>query len=128
VSERVERDGEASAEAVKHSLRTAIEKMTVPEITALIEFAEQTQRHKQEAAREELLTEFRKRASDLGLSLEGLVASKPASGSAKTASSGKKVPAKYRGPNGEEWTGRGRTPSWLKALEAEGKNRDQFSV
>lgn len=128
MSERVDKDGEASAEAVKHSLRIAVEKMTVPEINALIEFAEQTLRHKQETAREELLTEFRKRASDLGLSLDRLVASRPASGSAKTASSGKKVAAKYRGPNGEEWTGRGRTPSWLKALEAEGTKREQFSV
>ena len=128
MSERVERDGEASAEAVKHSLRTAVEKMTVPEISALIEFAEQTLRHKQETAREELLTEFRKRASDLGLSFEGLLASRSAASPAKTAGGGKKVPAKYRGPNGEEWTGRGRTPGWLTALEAEGKKREQFAV
>jgi hypothetical protein len=37
-------------------------------------------------------------------------------------------PAKYRGPNGEEWTGRGRTPGWLAAFEAEGRSRDEFKA
>lgn len=128
MSDHSERDGDASADGLKQSLRNTIEKMGVPEITALIEFAEQTRRHKQEAAREELLAEFRKRASDLGLSLEGLVASRPATGPAKAAGGSKRLPAKYRGPNGEEWTGRGRTPGWLAGLEAEGRKREQFAV
>ena len=34
---------------------------------------------------------------------------------------GAKRAAKYRGPNGEEWSGRGRTPKWLAVLEAEGR-------
>ncbi len=34
--------------------------------------------------------------------------------------------AKYRGPNGETWTGRGRAPRWLTALEAEGNSREDF--
>jgi DNA-binding protein H-NS len=29
-----------------------------------------------------------------------------------------KVAPKYRGPNGETWTGRGRAPLWLTALES----------
>ncbi len=37
-----------------------------------------------------------------------------------------KVTAEYRGPNGEEWGGRGRPPKWLMMLEAEGKKRDDF--
>lgn len=32
------------------------------------------------------------------------------------------VPAKYRGPNGETWTGRGRQPAWL------GENREQYRI
>lgn len=28
---------------------------------------------------------------------------------------GKKIKAKYRGPDGETWAGRGATPTWLKA-------------
>lgn len=39
----------------------------------------------------------------------------------------KAVP-KYRGPNGETWTGRGRAPRWLTALEAEGNARDSYRL
>src|SRR4051794_13675798 len=38
------------------------------------------------------------------------------------------VPPKYRGPNGEEWSGRGHTPKWLTALEATGSNREEFRI
>ncbi len=41
---------------------------------------------------------------------------------------GIKRAAKYRGPNGEEWSGRGRMPNWLAALEAEGRGREEFLI
>lgn len=41
---------------------------------------------------------------------------------------GAKVPAKYRGPNGESWSGRGLTPRWLATLVAEGKSKESFAV
>src|SRR3954465_3208804 len=34
---------------------------------------------------------------------------------------GMKVAAKYRGPDGDTWAGRGATPRWLKAAIKEGK-------
>ncbi len=36
------------------------------------------------------------------------------------------VEAKYRGPKGEEWSGRGLTPRWLKSLIAEGRTQEEF--
>jgi DNA-binding protein H-NS len=41
---------------------------------------------------------------------------------------GRKATAKYRGPNGETWAGRGLPPRWLTALEAKGKKREQFLI
>ncbi len=38
------------------------------------------------------------------------------------------VAIKYRGPNGETWTGRGMTPVWLKALIEEGQAKTSFAV
>ena len=35
---------------------------------------------------------------------------------------------KYRGPNGETWTGHGRPPAWLLALEAEGHPKAEFLI
>lgn len=38
------------------------------------------------------------------------------------------VAAKYRGPNGETWSGRGLTPRWLTALVASGKSKEDFAI
>ncbi len=35
-------------------------------------------------------------------------------------------PAKYVGPNGEKWSGVGKTPNWLQALAAAGHDIEQF--
>lgn len=41
---------------------------------------------------------------------------------------GRKCPPKYRGPNGETWTGRGKTASWLKALIDSGQDKEAFKI
>ena len=40
----------------------------------------------------------------------------------------KPVPAKFRGPDGQTWSGRGLTPHWLAALVAQGRAKDEFAV
>lgn len=40
----------------------------------------------------------------------------------------KPVVAKYRGPNGETWSGRGLTPKWLAALVAQGQSKEAFAI
>lgn len=48
---------------------------------------------------------------------------------ASTARARKPVAPKFRnGKTGETWSGRGRTPRWLAALEAEGKSREEFRI
>ena len=38
------------------------------------------------------------------------------------------APAKYRGPNGETWSGRGLMPRWLAALVATGATKESFAI
>ena len=38
------------------------------------------------------------------------------------------VAAKFKGPNGETWSGRGKTPRWLAAFLAQGRLSEEFSV
>ena len=47
---------------------------------------------------------------------------------AKKKKSAAAVAAKYQGPNGESWSGRGLTPRWLTALLAQGKTKDDFAI
>jgi len=40
-----------------------------------------------------------------------------------------KAPAKYKGPNGETWSGGpGRKPEWVRALQAEGANIENYRI
>lgn len=41
---------------------------------------------------------------------------------------GAPVPAKFQGPNGETWSGRGLMPRWLSALVAQGKTKEEFAI
>jgi DNA-binding protein H-NS len=41
---------------------------------------------------------------------------------------GGKVAAKYKGPGGETWSGRGLKPKWLASLLAEGHTVEEFAI
>jgi DNA-binding protein H-NS len=70
----------------------------------------------------------------LGVTLEDLGGATPARkrrapAAAKAKATRAPVPVKYRNAEtGDAWTGRGRTPRWLAALEAEGRQRAEFEV
>ena len=46
----------------------------------------------------------------------------------KAKTPGATVAAKFKGPNGETWSGRGLTPKWLAALIAQGQSKDAFAI
>ncbi|MFC7478523.1 H-NS family nucleoid-associated regulatory protein [Dankookia sp. GCM10030260] len=103
-----------------------LDRLTVPELTSLIEAAQAKRQEKMQGAKEALLAEFRDKAAELGLSLTALMSSQPAPERKTRRSKGEKVKVapKYRNPEtGDTWTGRGREPGWIK-----GKNRLDFAV
>jgi DNA-binding protein H-NS len=53
---------------------------------------------------------------------------KAAKSKAAKPAGGGTVAAKYRGPNGETWSGRGLTPKWLAVLVANGKTKEEFAI
>ena len=79
-----------------------------------------------------------------GITVKDLQSSKPAKGAkagkgrgrpagvAKAPKAAKKasnpVAAKYKGPNGETWSGRGLTPKWLATLVAQGQVKEAFLI
>ena len=46
----------------------------------------------------------------------------------KSKRSGVAVAAKYKGPNGETWSGRGLTPRWLASLLEQGRTKEEFAI
>ena len=131
-----ETDQPSSATAPRGSVLAMLDKMSAQELTGLIQAAEAKRQEKLDAAKQELMAEFRARASSLGIQLESLFppTTKPAQdtprqgGRKPRSDAGRKLAARYRSPEGEEWTGRGRVPTWLTALEAKGRQRAEFEV
>jgi DNA-binding protein H-NS len=106
-----------------------LDDLSVKQLTELIQAAEAKRQEKAQGERAALLEEMTRRAEELGLTIEELVETRTTKRTPKTRQdTGAKVAAKFRGPNGEEWTGRGRMPNWLVAQEATGRKRDEFLI
>lgn len=75
-------------------------------------------------------------AREIGYSVEDVMAEIKNSGSsaagkrgrAPRADKGSVTPPKYRGPNGELWSGRGQPPNWMKPFLAAGKAKEDFLI
>ena len=75
---------------------------------------------------ENLRAKVAESANALGVSVHELFGLPPAKRETKHARG--RQPAQYRGPNGEEWSGRGPSPQWLKQLLARGRTKENFRI
>lgn len=103
-------------------------------MTSLIDIQSQIAKLQQQA--EEIKAqEFQNAVQDIkakmaayGITVADLEAGKSRARKSAGAKSGNPAPVKYRGPNGETWSGRGLMPRWLSALVAAGKSKQSFAV
>lgn len=109
-----------------------LDTLGVPALHEVIQRAEELRTQKLEGAKQDFLARVKAEAEGLGLSLADLA---PTTQSARRGRKPKEdtgtrasPPVKYRGPNGETWTGRGRQPNWLGAMEDQGRHRNEFLV
>src|SRR5262245_14796727 len=77
--------------------------------------------------RERVEETLHKRRAELQQQLAALGVTRVVRG-AGSVLKGRKVPAKYRGPSGETWAGRGARPRWLVAAIKGGKKLDDFLI
>lgn len=62
-------------------------------------------------------------------STNAITVGKKVKGSSKVSKSANKpVKAKYSGPEGQTWSGRGLSPKWLTTLVAQGAKREDFLI
>ena len=73
---------------------------------------------------EEVIAEIREKMKAYGLTAQDI-----GGAARKRSSGGPKGVVKYRGPNGETWSGgRGRKPRWVTEALAKGKKIEDFAV
>ena len=78
---------------------------------------------------EDLRVKVAESAQSLGISVEELFGLQSGRRSTRETKHPKgKQPAKYRGPNGEEWSGKGPSPRWMKPYLAQGKTKQDFLI
>jgi DNA-binding protein H-NS len=112
----------------------ALQSLDVAQLRDVIAEAERLAQERSESERRQFIEETRKKAAALGLNLGELLGDMAPTGGnrRRNARPEKKTRAsaavKYRGPNGEPWSGRGRPPRWVQAVEAEGRSRADFAV
>ena len=68
------------------------------------------------------------KASELRRQLARLTGVTPKRGRPAGKRKGAKVAPKYRGPDGELWSGRGMKPRWMVAALKKGKKIDDFAI
>ncbi len=121
----------------KNTLATALgslESLDVAELREVAATAERLAQERGDSERRSFIEETRKKAAALGISINDVLGdmASSASGRRRNAKPEKKTRAsaavKYRGPNGEPWSGRGRPPRWVQAVEAEGRSRNDYAV
>jgi DNA-binding protein H-NS len=100
--------------------------LSAQDLRVIRDRADKKRQAKLKDARAEAIAEMRQKFSQLELSFEEVLAGE--SNKQSKRRTGGSVRVKYRGPEGEEWSGRGRAPGWLKNLEATGHNRDEYVI
>ncbi|RZL95962.1 MAG: H-NS histone family protein [Variovorax sp.] len=112
-------------------------------MTSLADINSQIQKHDEQIAQlrkqaEELrnkeragvIEEVRQKIAEYGLSAADLkLSARGASGKRSAVAASPKAVGKYRGPNGESWSGgRGRKPRWVTEALASGKSLSDFEI
>src|SRR3954451_22989585 len=94
----------------------AIDRMPTESLGDLIRYIQDRQRSRVEEERNQLLEKWREEAARLGMQVR-LEPIGTTSGKRGRGGSGRQIAPKFRGPNGETWSGRGIPPKWLSTLE-----------
>src|SRR5215217_3282169 len=98
-------------------VEAAIDRVPMERLGEVVSYVQERQRSRHDEERQRMLEKFREEAARFGMQVKLEPMGAPGRGR-RGQSSGKMVQPKYRGPNGETWSGRGIPPKWLTALEA----------
>ena len=121
----------AAAPSELDKVLTALEGFSVSSLRKVMESCEQILERTTEGERRTFIEEVTARAAGLGMSITDLLKRAVPGGGAPPRPVAKKAASlgvKYRGPDGQIWSGRGRPARWITELEAQGRKREEFVV
>jgi DNA-binding protein H-NS len=86
--------------------------------------AEDKRKDKLEDAKNEVIAEMRGKLEQLGLTFDEVMGMYRS----RRRNSGMQLPPKYISPKGDTWSGRGYPPQWIRELEEEGHDREDYRI
>jgi len=113
-----------------HKMISSLNYTELDELSALIQ---RERAGKLDEARRTLIAEIEEKAASIGLTPDQLFGQsrkapeKPKRGK-KTEQQSASAAVKFRSPDGQTWSGRGRKPTWLTQAEAGGQSAEEFRV
>ena len=100
--------------------------LNAQELIRVRSLADTLRLEKMEEARNALASKIQAECKELGLSPEEVLGIRRGRRGRRVNTTS--VSVKYTGPQGETWTGRGIAPLWLRKLEEEGHDREEYRV
>jgi DNA-binding protein H-NS len=97
------------------------EHLTAIQLRQARDLAEQKRLEKLGEAKAQVIAEMREKFVQLDLDFDEVMGLNRRMG--KSA-----LPPKYKSPAGETWSGRGNPPRWIRSLEEEGGDRDDYLI
>ena len=103
-----------------------LDRLSPQDLLRIRDLVEVKRVNKIEDAKNAVIAEMKERLEALGLSLDEVMGRNHDQRTKRNK--GSNSSAKYKSPNGETWSGRGKPPQWIRAIEEEGGNREEFRI
>jgi DNA-binding protein H-NS len=110
-------------DALLSIIKESLKYLPVEELLIVRDLAEQQRQEHFAEEREALVRDFQEKLARMGSSFEDVLTQYAPSGGGrrKRSDTGRPLPIRYRGPNGETWSGRGHPPRWIQHYEDQGR-------
>ena len=103
-----------------------LERLSTVDLKRIRDLAEEKRKEKLEDTKNEVIAEMRGKLEQLGLSFEEVMGIYGGRSGRRNRVS--QLPPKYISPKGETWSGRGYPPQWIRDLEEEGHDREDYRI
>ncbi len=120
-------------DATVERIQKMISSLNYTELDELSALIQRERAGKLDEARRTMIAEFEEKAASIGLTPDQLFgqsrkAPEKSKRGRKTEQQSAPAAVKFRSPDGQTWSGRGRKPTWLTRAEAGGQSAEEFRV
>ena len=122
ITERQSNVSNLGTDEILRMIENLLDNLPAQALMKVKEIAETKRLEKLDEAETAVVDEMRQKLAELGSSYDVVIRKRKKRENTAT------LPAKYRGPNGEAWSGRGFAPQWLRTLEEAGHDREEYRI